>query len=315
MIMLSNSARVLISNEERAAATAKVDLFLNNEKVIAGGNISLRENYLCNVGGTPSNSVLLRELTVVDGDYCIPYVNVKYLDMVRGRLRKVIIMNFFSMDTTGKLSDDLRVRWLVTQNIQNDEFDAIYNFIMEDRSSTLTSAKAAGVRLSDAANAYNVVASRIFAGGRTKSEIEEDIKQVVEQIAQVEADLLVARQKLNDFQAECTNRDAEREEALARLRKARAKLEDLLTKIQNNKDAIALFELAINDNETALANCKKTRDAAKKECETVLAELKNILLTQKTDLEKIEKLIFEHDEESTTENVNKAINGFVNVLS
>lgn len=316
-VILTNGLRVL-GEAERAEHNYELTLILNGEEVITEGKLSLSEAYLCIQGGIVANSILLNKLTIIDGKHCFPYVDFKYLDNNFSRIKKVLLFNTYGFEGT-QLSDNLRVEVVFTGAVDTDTLEKMFEVINQDMTEVKIVAKTLTDKIFQSANEYNGLVVRFATGLKSRPEIEKEIEDNQKEIEKTEEELGRAKIRYNDYQADCTTSDAEREDALANLRNKRAKLENLNNTIYNNRQSIKSYEEGLYNKERAVEACRKVRDAAHEVCESTISTLKEKLPTEIEDLNEVENEIEADlkgvDANTRIQAVTKLIDEFVNVSS
>jgi hypothetical protein len=314
-IIFANGLRVL-GAAERAPHKYELNLFLNGSEVIVGGTLDLQEAYLCVKPGEVANSVTLNKISVMEGKYCFPYVDFKYIDNNFSKMKKVLLFNIYSVENL-TLSENIRVELVFTGKVEVEALEQMFEVINQD----MTEIKIQAKKLSDlifvATDEYNSYVVRFATGLKSRPEIEREIEENQVSIDRNENEINQAKIRFNDHQADCTTSDAEREDALASLRNRRDKLVNLHNTIFNNRKSIKSYEHGIYEKEIAVADCRKVRDAAKETCDGTLVILKGKLPDQTDDLNEvsteINKPLKGSDANSRIQVVTKLIDGFVNV--
>lgn len=317
-IILSNGLRTLEAST-RSDFNYKCNLNLNGEEVIIEGNIELHENLLCIIGGTPANSIELKKIPVINGKRCFPYSDFKYIDNNFSKLRKVLYFNTYSIEGSS-ITQNIRVEIEFTDSTQTPEdLEIMFTKITEDLNDSKIKFKKGADELFRLSNEYNALVVRFATGLKSRPEIEREIAENQVSIDAADAELNKARIRYNDHQADCTTSDAEREEALANLRNKRAKLENLLNTIYNNRQSIKSYEEGLFNKERAVAACRKVRDAAHEVCNSTITTLKEKLPTEIEDLNEVDTEINAElkgvSANVRIQEVNKLIDEFVNVTS
>lgn len=316
-IILANGLRVL-GEAERAIHDYQSTLVLNGDEVITEGTLHLQENYICIKPGSVANSAVLNKIPNIDGRFCFPYVDFKYIDNNFSKLRKVLLFNIYSIENS-KLSDNIRVEIVFTGGVDTETLEKMFEVINQDMTDVKIKAKALSAVIFAASDEYNALVVRYATGNKSRPEIEAEIVENQKNIDATEDELNRAKIRFNDNQADCTTSDAAREDALSQLRNKRAKLENLNNTIFNNRQSIKSYEEGIYNKEKAVAACQKVRDGALDTCNSMIKTLKEKIPSETADLDEVDteiKAPFKGTPANTRIGVvNKLIDGFVNVSS
>ena len=286
------------------------DLSINGEIVVQQCRVNHSEHphYLCCTGGTPSNSILLREPVMISGSYCFPHIYMVGLFSRFNPFNQSFSFRLHAPPDAG-FSDNLRVRFLLQEDVVDD-----LNTMFKELSDLVVASKTEMKRLTDLllerADRYNQLSAKRSTGNKSITEIQAEIQVYQAKVTQVTAKIQDENMKLNTLKAECEIATKSLQEQASDLSVLINKAVNIDNTINNNLLSIKTLEDSATDNAKAIKDATDRKNTAKENLHKNLEELRVLLPTEGENLDKISELVEKRD----LAGVNTLVDSFVNVL-